>query len=238
MNHSDIAALMKGAAPVIHDLVVALVEPLVKRIGELEQQIADRDDADMVRALVADAVAALPPAPAGKDGAPGERGAPGKDGKMPIVKAWSDAVHYAGEIVTHDGATYQALCDTGRQPPHEDWACLAARGGNGADGRSFTVRGTWSPDNTYEQFDVVVLNGASFVARKDDPGACPGDGWQLSASQGKRGQPGEPGGRGVKGDAGPRVESIQIDDQGLLTLTNADGSTVTCDLYPVLSKVA
>ena len=39
--------------------------------------------------------------------------------------------------------------------------------------------------------DVVALNGGSFIARKDVPGPCPGPGWQLIASQGRRGAAGE-----------------------------------------------
>jgi len=31
---------------------------------------------------------------------------------------------------------------------------------------------------------------------------------------------------------------MSIDGEGLLTLTNADGSTVECDLYPILTKLA
>jgi len=161
----------------------------------------------------------------------------GKDGKLPIVKEWSDRVHYAGEVVTFEGSTYQAGCDTGRAPPHDDWVCIAAAGQPGADARSPRVRETWSDQvKDYRELEIVALNGAGFIARRDNPGPCPGDGWQIIAMQGKPGKPGER----VKGDpgpAGPRVASIEIDDQGLLTLANADGSTVACDLYPLLSKL-
>jgi len=30
---------------------------------------------------------------------------------------------------------------------------------------------------------------------------------------------------------------MHVDGQGLLTLVNGDGSTIECDLYPVLSKL-
>ncbi|MGH3630269.1 MAG: hypothetical protein ACRDRL_22860, partial [Sciscionella sp.] len=40
-----------------------------------------------------------------------------------------DKVHYEGELVTHEGSTYQALCDTGQAPPDEQhWFCVAASG--------------------------------------------------------------------------------------------------------------
>lgn len=91
--------------------------------------------------------------------------------------------------------------------------------------KSPSVQGTFDPKKTYRALDVVALNGASFTARRDNPGPCPGAGWQLSAAQGKSGKP------------GPRVKSLTVDGQGMITLTNADGSTVKCDLYPVLNKV-
>lgn len=305
MNHSDIAALMKGAAPVIRDLVVSLVEPLVTRIDQLEQQLRERDDAEMVRALVADAVAAIPPAPAGKDGAPGrdgadgapgkdgadgkegpagrdgkdgidgkdgapgERGAdgapgrdgePGKDGrdgadgingkdgqpgregppgKLAPVKAYAPGVHYEADVVTHKGGTYQVLKDTADEPGSDDWICLAAPGRDGADGRRVKIRGTFAADAEYSELDLVALNGGSFIAKKDNPGPCPGEGWQLVASQGKTGKPGERGipGRGERGEPGLPVVAASISDVGLLTLVNGDGSTVDCDLYPLLSKL-
>lgn len=39
----------------------------------------------------------------------------------PRVHAYvEDKVHYEGQLVTHEGSTYQALCDTGRAPPDEE----------------------------------------------------------------------------------------------------------------------
>lgn len=69
MKHSDIALLMKGMAPVIGDLISKTVQPLVERIGELEQQVAEmpvpKDGRDGVD---------------GKDGTAGRDGADGRDG--------------------------------------------------------------------------------------------------------------------------------------------------------------
>jgi hypothetical protein len=180
----------------------------------------------------------------GEPGAPGARGDEGAPGKLAVVKEWADGVHYEGDVVARGGSTYQALRDTGREPPHADWRCIAQGGKDGADGRSFTVRGTHAEGETYRHLDVVALNGASFVAKRDNPGACPGDGWQLLAGQGKTGKPGERGDKGdrgapgVKGEPGPPVVAMTIDGEGLLTLVNADGSVVECDLYPVLAKIA
>lgn len=175
----------------------------------------------------------------GIDGRDGERGLEGPAGKLPIVSEWADRVYYEGEVVTRNGSVFQAARDTGKEPGHEDWTCIVERGRDGLDGRSFNVRGTYDVGDRYGMLDVVVLNGGSFAARTDDPGSCPGAGWQLIASQGKQGKPGERGatGVGLRGVPGSPVTSMSIDDQGILSLQNGDGSVVTCDLYPLLSKL-
>lgn len=173
----------------------------------------------------------------GEPGQAGERGPEGPAGKLGIVKAWSDGVHYEGDVRTHAGATYQALRDTGKEPPSEDWICLAARGADGHDAAVFSIHGTWSAEGVYEALSVVALNGASFVAKIDNPGPCPGDGWQLMSGQGKRGAPGERGPVGEKGDPGAPVATMSVSEDGVLTLVNGDGSLVTCDLYPLLSRL-
>lgn len=167
------------------------------------------------------AVAALP---AAKDG---------KDGMLPVVREWSDQVHYKTHVVAHAGSTYQALRDTAKAPPHDDWICLARAG---ADGLSFSIKGTWDATGGYQKLDVVTLNGASFAARNDLPGPCPGEGWQLIAMQGKQGKPG-PALKGDRGLPGPMIQSMSVDDDGMLSVKNSDGSVVTCDLYPLLSRI-
>jgi len=182
----------------------------------------------------------LPAGPAGKDGAagkdgePGPRGERGPDGFLSEVRIWEPGVHYAGELRTHGGGTWQAIRDTASAPPHEDWMCIAAPG---AEGKSFNPRRLYDPAENYGCLDVIALNGGSFVAVKDDPGPCPGPGWMLLTQQGKRGERGEKGDKGERGQPGPALVDASIDEQGLLTLTNADGSIVTCDLYPLLSAI-
>ena len=62
------------------------------------------------------------------------------------------------------------------------------------------VRGTYQAGTKYERGDMVALDGGSFIARKDNPGPCPGSGWQLFAKQGARGRDGPEGRRGPPGN--------------------------------------
>ena len=174
----------------------------------------------------------------GERGLQGERGENGDVGRLPVVRVWSDRVYYEGEVATLHGATFQAMRDTGRAPPCADWECIASAGRDGADGKSLTIRGTYADGTDYQALDIVALNGASFAAKRDNPGPCPGDGWQLIAKQGGSGKPGERGAQGPRGESGPKVAELNIDGSGLITLQHEDGSAVTCDLYPVLSKIA
>jgi hypothetical protein len=151
----------------------------------------------------------------GISGVPGEKGDPGPAGKLPLVRAYQpDAVHYEGDVVVHLGATWQALRDTGRAPPHDDWICLAEAGRNA---RSPTIRDTFNGNATYSQLDIVALNGSSFIARQDEPGPCPGPDWQLIASAGRPGRTGpigrtgERGDKGDKGDPSPVILDWEID---------------------------
>lgn len=229
------------------ELVRSLVAETVERaVASLPvpadgKSVTVEDVTPLIERTVADAIAALPPPKDGADGKDGERGPEGAPGKLALVKVWTDEVTYEGQCRAHNGATYQALRDTAKEPPHADWQCIAAAGRDGVDGRSFTLRGLYDEKGEYRALDVVALNGASFGAIKDDPGPCPGEGWKMLAAQGKAGKPGEKGGPGPKGDrgyTGLSVRSITVDnDNGLLTLTNGDGSEVTCDLYPLLSKL-
>ena len=122
-------------------------------------------------------------------------------GVFPIAKAWEDRVHYAGEVVVHDGQTWQAAKDTGRAPGGDDWTCLAR---SGADARGFVVCGTFAEDVDYSANDIVMRDGSSFVALRNNPGECPGEGWQLWAGRGKTGKMGP----SIKGDPGRDAAEI------------------------------
>jgi hypothetical protein len=127
-------------------------------------------------------------------------------------------------VVTHDGGTYQARCDTARTPGHADWVCLAKPGTSGKDGkdaRPFRVRGTYDVElcgaktgvDTYKALDIVTLNRSWFISKSDNPGPCPGPDWQAGPA-GTRGERGERGMRGERGEAGPagvHVLAFEVD---------------------------
>jgi hypothetical protein len=147
-----------------------------------------------------------------------------------------DAIHYEGDVVTHKGSMYQAKRDTGKTPPHKDWACLAAAGHNAP---MPIIRGTFKDDEAYLFLNIVALGGSSFIARGDNPGPCPGDGWQLIASAGKPGKPGPKGDRGDRGERGatgmpaPSIAHWKVDRANYsLTLIMEDGR----ELEPILLR--
>jgi hypothetical protein len=199
----------------IADTIEKRIAPLQRKVdiapptlAEIDRRIEERVAAkhqlmiDVSREVVAqlqhDAEMRGPPGPSGP------RGEEGPPGKLPIVKLWTpETVYYAGDVVAYDGGTFQAQRDTGQPPSHAHWICLAAAG---RDGKTIAVRGTFDQSVSYRCLDIVALNGGSFIALKDAPGPCPGPGWQLIASQGRRGVAGEKGERGERGARGERGE--------------------------------
>jgi hypothetical protein len=178
-----------------------------------------------LRAEIADRVALIKP-PA--DGAPGPAGPPGK---LEIVKDHVEGrVHYERDLViAGNGALYRAERDTAATPPHTDWRCITRAGRDGKDALNFHIEGTYDPAAKYRRLSIVTLNGSSFAACHDDPGLCPGDGWQLIASAGRRGPQGPRGERGERGLIGPpaivpRIASTEIDAGYNLNLLYTDGS--------------
>ena len=85
------------------------------------------------------------------------------------------------------------------------------------------IRGTHDPKAEYFANDLVAKDGASFVAKRNNPGPLPGDGWQLLARQGQRGVAGE---RGAPGRDAPRFVGWVV-DRGAFTVAPklSDGST-------------
>ena len=173
----------------------------------------------------------------GIHGADGKDGADGLVGKMPMAEAWTDRVHYSGACVTRHGALWQAKVDTGKEPGGEDWLCLVAAG---VDGRTPVMRGTYDPADEYFYLDIVARDGGSSVAIRDNPGDCPGPGWQMLTAPGKRGQKGETGDRGIQGPEGKAAAALvgaAVDADGLLTLAMDSGNAFTADFYPLLRSL-
>jgi hypothetical protein len=145
------------------------------------------------------------------------------------IKSYNpDAVHYENELVTHRGSLWQALHDTAKEPGTSDaWNCIAAAGQNG---RGLIIRGTYKEGEAYDQNDVVVRDATWFVARRQNPGSCPGADWQ-SGPAGKRGEKGERGDAGPSGPRGPAGKDalqwvgVSIDRKTYtLTAIMSDGS--------------
>jgi hypothetical protein len=91
--------------------------------------------------------------------------------------------------------------------------------------RSLEVAGTYNGAVRYRALDVVATGGASFVAKQDDPGPCPGDGWQLIAAQGKKGNPGRDGTDGKNGRDAPHIVQWLINREAYsATPIMSDGS--------------
>jgi hypothetical protein len=160
-------------------------------------------------------------------------------GKLPIAKTWQpETVVYQAEFVSHEGALWQARKDTAQTPGGADWVCVARAG---RDALTPTIRGTYDVYAKYQKLDVIVSDGAAFIASKDDPGLCPGSGWQMLSRQGKRGQRGEKGERGPKGDQGPPGEwpqlvSSEIDENYNLTILRSDNSLEIIPLRPAFER--
>jgi hypothetical protein len=207
------SAKLQAALPDIRAAKAEMREEIRSELrAELHAEIADRV------ALIKQPV----------DGAPGPAGPPGQ---LEIVKDHVEGrVYYERDLViAGDGALYQAERDTAATPPDTDWRCITRAGRDGKDALNFRIEGTYDPAVKYRRLSVVTLNGSSFAACHDDPGPCPGEGWQLIASAGRRGQQGPKGERGERGLTGPpaivpRIASTNIDAGYNLNLIYADGS--------------
>jgi hypothetical protein len=202
----------KREEPEPRECQLDIVPPTLSQIDQLigERVAAEHEFmmdilAEVLAHLQNDAEMRGPPGPAGP------RGEQGPHGLLVMVKFWvPETVYYAGDVVAHDGGTFQAKRDTGQPPSHIDWLCLATAD---RDGKSIAVRGTFDHSASYRRLDVVALNGGSFVALKDAPGPCPGPGWQLIASQGKRGVAGEKGERPPGPRGSERRDDSRLEDR-------------------------
>jgi hypothetical protein len=195
------------------DTPVPSWEDIDTRIGQwleverqkFEQTLAARleEERELWREVTAGALAQVL-----HDAPPGPQGPPGPAGKLPSVRVWkAGQVAYEDQVFTFEGASFQALRNTGQEPGGTDWVQITRAG---RDGVIPHLRGTYDAKESYKKFDIVALNGSSFIARKDDPGECPGSGWQLHASAGRSGGRGERGEQGPRGPQGPKGDTPLI----------------------------
>jgi hypothetical protein len=163
---------------------------------------------------------------------------------LPVVRQWiPNTAALQGELFAHGGALWQCRQNTG-QPPQDgpNWVCVSAPGRDGEPGRSLRTRGLYRRDGNYKELDLVVLNGSSFIARRDNPGECPGEDWQVNTLVGKRGEAGERGQPGPRADAAAIEKAMRISgwtagDDYNATLTHANGqSGATLDLRPMFER--
>jgi hypothetical protein len=81
-------------------------------------------------------------------------------------------------------------------------------------------RGTHDNKVIYSRLDIVTRDSSSFIALRDNPGACPGDGWQMVACGGKKGPQGDRGPKGDKGDP-PTFAGVGFSADGIQLRTSA-----------------
>jgi len=113
--------------------------------------------------------------------------------RLPIVKAWdANEISYCGDVVTHEGATYQARKDTGKEPPHRDWILLASAGRAGKAADPVVVAKLVG-----DQLEAPLRDYIDEAVAKLPP-----------AKDGARGLQGE---RGARGEAGKTIINWTID---------------------------
>jgi len=137
-------------------------------------------------------------------------------------------------LVLFDGSTYCATADTASPPPGDDWALVAAKG---ADARQGRLLGLWDAHRAdYGQFDRVSFNGSEWIAKKDNPGPLPGDGWMMGAKVGKPGPKGERGATGPAGKNGAAIKAIRLDEDYGLILDMTEGKPIRVDLRALFER--
>jgi hypothetical protein len=148
------------------------------------------------------------------------------------------SITYQGDLVTADGGSWQAVRDTAAKPgAGDDWRLIAAPG---APGLSLKIRGTFSATERYRALDVVTLDYGWFVARRDDPGECPGPGWQSGpvGKRGEKGPRGETGPQGAPGKAAPHWVGVKIDGFELVAVMSDGTIGPRISLEPMFASFA
>ena len=143
---------------------------------------------------------------------------------------------------TDTGRTYRLEQDTDGSVS-SNWVNISSAGGTGG---GFTPRGEWNSTTTYNENDLVSLNGSSYICIEENTNATPAsnpDKWMVNAEKGAtgatgatgpQGPQGEPGEQGQQGPAGANGANgkdylIYIGD----TLTGTSGPNNYSGIIPV-----
>lgn len=156
----------------------------------------------------------------------GDQGEPGKDGvsvkgepgegiNSPV---WAPGIYREHSIVTaHLGRYYRAIKDTVSVPGEsEDWERLGTAG--------FRLCGVKDPDKQYEEGDIYIDNGTSFLFTG-------GKGRMLA----KRGTDGKDGRDGKDGINGVGIKDVVVDGAAFVMMMD-DGGTFAVDMAPHIDK--
>lgn len=232
-------ALIAGA----EKAVAAAVAPLLRRIEELEKRQPEKGEK-------------------GDPGTTGERGESGTNGKdgIGLAGAVIDREHHLiitftngeakdlGVVVGRDGKDGADGKDGEDGRDGKDGIGEKGEkgdpGNDGRDGKDAYVgeaRGLFDPEAQYLGRDVVALNGSAFMAKIDNPGECPGDGWMLLAQRGKRGDKGDRGERGIEGKSGKdgaQPVALKMDAETMeFRMILDNGEECAADFYPIAQAI-
>ncbi len=102
---------------------------------------------------------------------------------------------------TDTGRTYRLERDTDGSVS-SNWVNISSAGGTGG---GFTPRGEWNSTTTYNENDLVSLNGSSYICIEENTNATPAsnpDKWMVNAEKGATGATGATGPQGPQGEPG------------------------------------
>jgi hypothetical protein len=219
---------------------IGMAGALVNRGGELIISLADGSQHNVGTVVGKDGATGPrgEQGPPGNDGAPGEKGDKGDTGERGEVGERG----LQGEVGTNgiDGAPGER----GEKGDPGERGEIGEKGDQGPDGPAAYVgeaKGLFDPAAEYRVRDVVALNGSAFMAKADNPGECPGEGWMLLAQRGKRGDKGDRGERGMDGKAGrdgADIVAMKFDaEKTEFVASLSNGETLEADFWPIANEI-
>lgn len=191
--------------------------------AELRAEVADRERQTAVEARLA-GLRDGPQGPPGESitGPPGPPGPPGPQGES-VTGPQGERGEPGESIVGPPGPPGESIVG----PPG---AASTVPGPPGPEPYVGEVRGLYDQRRDYRKFDLVTFNGSEWRARRDSPGALPGDGWALAGQAGSRGKTGERGERGPAGPTGPTIAGWEMRDYRAVPIMSDGGVGAALDL--------